>query len=97
MYGRYHEIHFSEMNSPSNSSGSHGSNALLISPSQVRSKTESAEDFEDFEEIELRLESRFSSRSEALVAINKNVQKVSIISKLETKRSRDQRTFTFQT
>ena len=59
------------MNSPSNSSGSHGSNALLISPSQVRSKTESAEDFDDFEEIELRLESRFSSRSDALVAINK--------------------------
>ena len=40
-------------------------NALLISPNQVLSKTESVD---DFEEIELRLESHFSSRSDALVA-----------------------------
>ena len=50
---------------PSNSSGSHGKNALLISPHQVLSKTDSVD---DFEEIELRLESRFSSLSDALVA-----------------------------
>ena len=43
-------------------------NALLISPNQVLSKTDSVDDFDDFEEIELRLESRFSSFSDALVA-----------------------------
>ena len=37
-------------------------NALLISPNQVRSKTYSFDDSDDFE-IELRFESRFSSLS----------------------------------
>ena len=43
-------------------------NALLISPNHVRSKTDSFDDFDDLEEIELFLESRFSSLSDAFVA-----------------------------